>query len=623
MLTIDFMPLNKQAKVERGASLLEAAHSAGITINNVCGGDGICGRCKMIVKRGEVSGATSPLLTREEIRSGVVLACQSLVESDMAVEIPGETQAADTKSADRDARRFRALRPGGEKARFAGPPLVQKTFLRLDPPTLENNMADSQRIRRAIGKKLGTPSIQVGLKILRQLPDVLRKNDFAVTAVVGMRRDVAELIDVEGGDTSKKNYAAVADIGTTTVVVHLADAASTALVDADACFNSQSVFGREPTSRIIASEKRGTAALQEKIVEDINRLVSSLALNNGVDLKNITHIVCSSNTAMTHFLLGLPSGNIRRHPYVAAGVEFPPFRAAEVGIKINPRGLLFCMPGVGGWIGGDIVAGILASGLHERKETTMLIDIGTNGEIVLGNREWMIACSASTGPALEGGGVKCGMMAETGAIEKVFIEDGALRFRTIGNARPRGICGSGILDLVAVLLETGAIDRAGKLAAGGDPGIRETGGARRYVLAGNAPEEEVYITQDDIEKIITAKAAVFAAAKILLERADLKAADVKKLFLAGGFGSYIDRRNAIRIGLLPDVPVSAIRYMGNTAIWGARAAALSCDAYNTAREISGKVTYYDLMGSPDYVEQFKRAMFLPHTDIELFPSVYL
>lgn len=620
---IVFLPLNKKVKVESGISLLEAAGHAGIIINSVCGGDGICGRCKMIVKGGKVNSMTSPLLTREEIQHGVVLACAGYVESDVVVEIPAETLAEEKIIVDQDAQRFRALRSGITQRQFSKLPLVFKIFLKLDKPTLENNLPDSQRIQRMIGKRAGISAMQTGLKILRQLPVILRKNDFAVTAIIGQRRDVAELIDIEGGDTAGRNYAAVVDVGTTTVVVHLIDVVKMTTIDAQACFNSQVIYGREVTSRIIAGEKKGAAVLQEKIIADINRLLSTLVLRNEISLKDITFVVCAGNTIMMHFLLGLSADNIRRNPYIAASIEPSPFRAAEVGIKINPRGLLFSIPGIGSWVGGDITAGILATGLYERDDTAMLIDVGTNGEIVLGNREWMIACSASTGPTLEGAGVKCGMIAEKGAIEKIYLEEGYLRYRTIGNVPPRGICGSGIIDLIAVLLVKGVIDRAGKFIPGSDPGLKRIGGTWRFVITGKGKGRdgrEVYIMQDDIDNVITAKAAVFAAAKIMLDRLNLKIADVKKLFLAGGFGSYIDRRNAIRIGLLPDMPVSSIQYVGNTSIWGAKIAAFSYEAYNLMREIRRKTTYYDLMGSPDYVEQFKQAMFLPHTNIELFPS---
>lgn len=617
--TVTFQPLNKTVEIAPDVSLLEAAGKAGIVINSVCGGDGICGRCKMIVREGEVGGEATLLLSREEIQRGVVLSCQSYAKSNLLIEIPEETRAGEKIELDGEAQRFRAIRPGITTRQFKKAPMVFKTFLRLEEPTLDDNLADCQRMERMVEKATGISSMQTGLKTLRSLPRVLRGNGFAVTATIGRRRDIAEVMDIEDGDTSGRNYGAVIDIGTSTIVVHLVDLVGMSTLDALACFNSQSVFGREITARIMAAEKRGCESLQGPLVEDINRLISNLATKNKVSLKDITAVVCAGNTAMTHFLLGLPAGNIRRWPYIGVSVEPPPLRAAEVGIKINPRGLLFSIPGISSWVGGDITAGILATGLHERKEIAMLIDVGTNGEIVVGNRDWLMACSSSTGPALEGASVDCGMMAEKGAIEKVYLEDEEVRYKVIGNAPPAGLCGSGIIDLLAVLLEKKAIDRAGKFLAGGDAGVQFENGRGRFVIARG--QKDVYISQDDIDNVITAKAAVFAAIKILLDRLSLTFPQVERIFLAGGFGSYIDRRNAIRIGLLPDMPISSIQYVGNTSIWGAKLAAFSREAYDAAREIRGKTTYYDLMGSPDYVEQFKQAMFLPHTNIELFPSV--
>lgn len=617
-----FFPLDKTVSVKSGTSLLEAAGKAGILINSVCGGDGICGRCKMIVKEGKVSGEGTVLLSREEIKQGVVLACQTYVAGDVLVEIPEETRAGEKVEVDEQARRFRAVRPGITRKQFKKSPLVSKVFLKLEQPTLDNNLADCQRVQRMVEKVTGISSMQTGLKVLRRLPKILRDNDFQVTATVGRRRDIAEIMDIEGGDTSGRNCMVIVDVGTSTIVAHLVDVVEMTTVDAQACFNSQSVYGREVTARMIMAEKKGVKQLQELLVKDINRLISILAGNTGVNLKDITAAVCSGNTTMIHFLLGLPTRNIRRNPYIATSVEPAPFRAAEVGIKINPRGLLFSVPGISSWVGGDLTAGILATGLHERDETTMLIDVGTNGEIIVGNREWLMACSASTGPALEGAGVKCGMMAEKGAIEKFYIEDGKIRCKVIGNTTPQGICGSGIIDLVAVLLDKGIIDRAGKFVEDSDSGVKFKDGRGRFVIQKKkGRKQEVYVNQDDIDNVITAKAAVFAAVKIMLDRLNLKFSDIKRLFLAGGFGNYIDRRNAVKIGLLPDLPISSIQYVGNTSIWGAKFAALSDEAYDTMRAIARKTTYYDLMGTEDYVEQFQQAMFLPHTNIELFPSV--
>ncbi len=622
---VQFSPIYKAVTVEQGATLLEAASKARIAIDSVCGGDGICGRCKMIVVHGKVGGEVSPLLTREEIRRGVVLGCQTTVESDLIVDIPEETRARDKIVIDRDAQRFRAERAGVLHREFARSPLVVKVPLELKPPTLEDNTSDLERVEMQIERLTGIPSMQAGLKIIRRIPDILREHDFRVTATIGMRRGVAEIMDLEGGDASANNFIAVVDVGTSTVVVHLVDAVRMTTVDAEACFNSQAVYGREVTTRMIAAERRGAEHLQRLLVDDINGLTSALASRNHVNLKDITAVVCAGNTAMMHFLLGLPTRNIRRKPFIAAAIEPPPFRAAEVGIKINPRGLLFTVPGIGGWVGGDITAGILATGLHEMQEIGMLIDVGTNGEIVLGNRDWLVACSASAGPALEGAGVACGMMAHGGAIEAVNLEDGRFRYEVIGGGAPDGICGSGIIDLIAVLLERGVLDRGGAFVQGSDPAVRFENGRGLFVVAG--PSEtlkgnEIVLRQDDVDNVVTAKAAIFAAAKIMMERLNLRFSDVQTLFVAGGFGNYINVRNAIAIGLFPDLPPERIRYVGNTSVWGATLAALSGEARDALRVISRRTTYYDLLGSRDYVEQFEQARFLPHTNIELFPSVF-
>ena len=618
-----FAPLETSVTVEAGTTLLEAVGKAGITIDSVCGGDGICGRCKMIVKKGEVGGDVTALLTRDQIRQGVVLACQTTVQSDLVVEIPEETRAKERIVIDKDAQRFRAVRPGVEKKEFEKSPIVTKVLLAIDPPTLENNLADCQRVQMAVQKLTGISSMQTGLKTIRRMPRILRENNFTVTATIGRRRGVVEIMDIEGGDTSARNTIAVVDVGTSTVVVHLVDTATTETIGAEACFNSQATYGREVTTRMIAAEKRGPDRLRHLLVEDINRLIAALAGECDVSLKDITAVVCAGNTAMMHFLLELPTDNMRRAPYIAVTTEPPPFRAAEVGIKINPRGLLLAVPGIGGWVGGDLSAGILATGMYEMEGIGMLVDVGTNGEIIIGNKQWLMACSASAGPCLEAAGVKCGMMATKGAIEKVYLDHGQVRCDVIGGRKPDGICGSGIIDVVAVMLEMGVIDRSGKLIDGSDPAVSFKRGRGRFELVPKGETlsgKPVCIYQEDIDNVITAKAAIFAAAKIMLDRLDLKFSDIDELMIAGGFGSYINLKNAVAIGLLPDLPTAETHYVGNTSIWGAKLAAFSGEAREILRKIVDRTTYYDLMGTDDYVDQFKQAMFLPHTNIELFPS---
>lgn len=623
--TVTFHPQNISVTVEQGQTLLEAASRAKIQINNICGGDGICGRCKMIVKSGDVAGEVTGKLTREEIKSGFVLACMSRVENDLVVEIPPETLAHEKARADKDAQRFTNLKTILEEKDYVASPLVAKVYLQLDKPTLTNNTADHERVCEAIRRKLNVRAMQMGLKIIRILPKLLRDNDFRVTATVGLRRDVAEVMNVEGGNTEDRNYMIAVDMGTTTIVAHLVDANTLKTLGAKACFNSQGIHGREVTRRMIAAEKKGYADLQKLLLEDINQLIRGLAEEHDVSLRDISAVVCAGNTAMGHFLLGLPTENIRRFPYAPTSVEPPPLRAAEVGVQINPRGLLYSLPGIAGWVGSDITAGILATGIHEKKETSLLMDIGTNGEIVIGNREWLMACSASAGPALEGAGVECGMRAESGAIEDVFIDDkGEIRYKTIGDAPPKGICGSGIIDLVAVLVRCEIIDRSGKFVEGRSPRVVTAKGGKQFILADSNESrgsKPIFITEPDIENVITAKAAIFAAMKILLQRLDLTFSDIKHLYIAGAFGNYINTDNAVTIGLLPNVPRNIIEFVGNTSIWGAKVAAFYQEAFYQIAQIRKNTTCYDLMGADDYVEEFRKALFLPHTDIEQFQSV--
>ncbi|MAG13686.1 MAG: ferredoxin [Spirochaetales bacterium] len=620
--TVTLIPQNTTVTVRRGVTLLEAVSQAGIMLNNLCGGDGICGRCKMIVRTGTVSDEVSAKLTRDEIRKGYVLACQIKVHDNLTVEIPKETFAREKVLADEDAKRFEDLEADqAYKEELVPTPLTQKVFLKLDEPSLANNMADHQRLIAAIRKQCDCESLQTGLKIIKSLYKTLRDHNYRVTATVGLRSEISELMNVEGGNTADENYMVVIDIGTTTIVSHLMDVNSTKTLGAKACFNSGGVYGREVTGRMIAAEKKGIEELQRLLVDDINQLIEGLAKEHGINPRNITAIVCAGNTAMEHFLLGLPTDNIRRSPYVPVSVAPSPIRAVEVGLEINARGLLYYLPGIAGWVGSDITAGILSTGIHEADALSLLVDIGTNGEIIVGNREWLMACSASAGPALEGASEHCGMRAEKGAIERVSSENGIITYETIGEGPPRGICGSGIIDLVAVLLNEDIINRSGKIIPDSSDRIRKVDGILQYVVAHKSESEngrEVYITETDIENVVIAKAAIFAAMKIILERLDLSFDDIEHFFIAGAFGSYLSIENAITIGLIPNVERNRIHFVGNTSVKGAKIVAFYQEALAVVEKIRSNTTYYDLMGANDYVDEFRKAMFLPHTDIELF-----
>lgn len=616
----------KTTEIKRGITLLEAAFRAGVNINSICGGDEICGRCRVILKDGEVEAKSTPLLTREEIKKGYVLACQTKVLGDVEVEVPLEARAKEGKILiDEDAQRFKALEAEVEDTFYQHDPLTKKYFLRLPSPSLQDNLSDHRRLYREIRKKEEVPIMQTGLKVLRQFPQLFRDSDWKVTATLGSRGGTTEVIQVEVGDTSKRNYGIAVDVGTTTVVAHLIDLVNAKTLDAEAKYNSQIKYGEEVTRRIIYLDESGPERLQEAISEDINQLVSLLvSRNQQVDLNHITAIICSGNTAMLHFLLGLETGHIRKSPYVTSSTNPPPIRAAEVGIKINPRGLLYSMPGIGGWVGGDITSGVLACGIHRSDKLIMFIDIGTNGEILVGNKDWMLACSASAGPAFEGTGARSGMRASRGAIERVEISDGDLQYSVIGGGEPEGICGSGLIDLVAELFKAGVIDRTGEFNTHQSDRVRETDGQLEFVVAPSSQidgKNDIVITQPDIENLIRAKAAIYAGANILMRSLNLRFEEIDRLLLAGGFGSYLDKKKAKTLGLIPDISLDKVKFVGNTSITGAKMALLSREALATTQEIARSVTYYDLIDYPNYFDEFMAAKFLPHTDLTKFPTV--
>ncbi len=614
-------------EAKRGDTLLGLARAAGLRIPSTCGGDGICGRCRLIVQQGQVRAPPTVLLTREEIRAGYVLACQAEPVGDVAVLVPPEVGAeAVALPTDEGVARFRALSeavPGGPA--FRHDPLVQKVCLRLPVPTLQDNLADQERLLRELRRRLRAPVLQMGLKVLQLLPQLVRRAGWEATFTVGQRGGTTEVIQVEPGDRSARNYGVAVDVGTSTVVVHLVDLVTGDTVDAEACYNSQAALGAEVTRRILYADREGPEALREAVVADINGLAAALASRNGVELGEITAVFCAGNTAMTHFLLGLDPSHIRKSPYVPAAAAPAPVRAAEVGIKVNPRGLLYAMPGIGGWVGGDITAGILATGLCRAERLTMLIDIGTNGEIVLGNKDWMIACSTSAGPAFEGSGVRCGMRASPGAIERVEIApQGRVGVQTIGGDPPRGVCGSGLVDAVAELHRVGWVDRSGQLLPGASPQIRDQDGLAEFMLvpaSGSATGKDIVITQGDIENLLRAKAAIYAGARILVSSAGLRLRDVDQLLVAGGFGNYLDQGKAVLLGLIPDLPLERIRFVGNTSLLGAKLALMSAQALDECHAIAQRVTYLDLIAYPHYYEEFMSAKFIPHTDLGQFPSV--
>jgi uncharacterized 2Fe-2S/4Fe-4S cluster protein (DUF4445 family) len=502
-------------------------------------------------------------------------------------------------------------------------PLVQKLCVEMSPPTILDHTADHERLYAAIRKQIDAPVMQTGFRVLQKLTHVLREANYEVAVTIGQRGGTTEVVQVEPGRRCKTNYAVAVDLGTTTVVAHLIDLTTSQTIDTEATYNSQMNFGEDYIRRIIYAEQTNAFdQLQERLVQDVNDLITTMAVRRKIDLQDITAVIFAGNTAMVHFLLNLDPTRIRREPYVASANFIQPIRAAEAGIQINKRGLLYCLPSVAAYIGSDIVAGVLTTRVYTKEKLSVFVDIGTNGEIVLGNKDWLICASSSAGPAFEGSGVKYGMRAGTGAIESLNIKNGdKIQFKTIGDSPPIGICGSGLLDTLSELFVNGIIDRTGRLRATGDPRLTEGDEGMQFQLVEpQNGQREIAITQADINNLIRSKAGVFAAIRILMNSTQTKLQDINAIYIAGGFGNFLNVQRAVTIGMLPDVPPDKLQFVGNTSIAGAKTVLLSQKALERAERIAESMTYLDLMSNPDYMDEFIKAKFIPHTDLSLFSS---
>jgi uncharacterized 2Fe-2S/4Fe-4S cluster protein (DUF4445 family) len=376
---------------------------------------------------------------------------------------------------------------------------------------------------------------------------------------------------------------------------------------------------------IFACGKGGLSPINHAVIDSVNSLIDTLVEKHGIEASNVTALTAAGNTTMTHLFLGLEPCTIRLEPYIPTANFLPTSFAAELNLHIHPRAVVHCMPGASSYVGGDITAGLLASGISNSPQISALIDIGTNGEIVIGNNEWLVCCSASAGPAFEGSGTKCGMRATRGAIQKVRINGIQVDFETIGEAKVRGICGSGLIDTIAELFRNRIIDPNGKFPGdSAHPRVRENEGDMEFVLASGEETEtgkDVVITEDDISNLIKSKGAILAAIRVLLNSVGMSFADLERIFVAGGFGNYLDIEKAIFIGLLPDLNPERVSFIGNSSLTGARMALLSRHALARADTLAKQMTYFELSVDPRFYDEFVAALFLPHTDENLFPSV--
>jgi uncharacterized 2Fe-2S/4Fe-4S cluster protein (DUF4445 family) len=634
--TITVRPEGKKVKVPEGTLLSDAIAQAGISLNLPCGGQGRCGRCKVIVEQGQVKRRETSRISSIELEQGYALACQTTIHSDVQVFIPPQEAIVRKLPSEKTATAVPTLPVVCD---WRSSPPVRKYFLTIEPPSLSDNTTDFERVKRELARQHGIPNLNATLPILRRLASALRQSkvqdqEWQVTAVLEMgtwmdERALPRLMDLRSGDRTGHVLSAAVDIGTTSNVVWLIDHATGEFVDGASAYNAQISCGEDVISRILYTRKEGGLQhLQRLVIQTINELLHELGDRNNIDLSEIYRMTVAGNTTMIHLFLGLDPSHIRLEPYIPTVTHPPPVRASELGLHICPEATVDCLPGVGAYVGGDITAGVLSSEMFQTDKLTLFIDVGTNGEIVLGNADWLIACACSAGPAFEGAGVQSGMRATVGAIEDVWINGGTFEptFRTIGNVAPRGLCGSAMIALLAEMFITGVLDKSGHINRTLDtPRVRIGDHGPEYVVAWaeetQTQKTDIALTEVDISNLIRAKGAIYAGFSVLTSSLGIGLADVEQVLIGGAFGKYIDIEKAIQIGLLPDMPWERFKYLGNTSVLGAFTSLLCPDMRREVVEIANKMTYLELSADNRFMEEFTSALFLPHTDMTAFPSV--
>jgi uncharacterized 2Fe-2S/4Fe-4S cluster protein (DUF4445 family) len=634
MYRVKFMPGGRQVEVAAGVSVIRAARLAGVHINASCGGSGVCGKCRVILESGTLKGGRSEKLTENQYREGYRQACIATVAGDVTLRIPAESElGAGSMSVEvpvRHQARMHIFNIDSLQQEGVFMPPIEKRVLNLPPPTHEDNKADAGRVIQGLRNEYNERGMITTLPVLKKMRRALREKDFVVT--VTLSRAVSSggkthVINIEPGDLSHRNYGLAFDIGTTTVHGSLVDHQTGKLLARKADYNSQISYGEDVISRIIHAEKpEGLQLMHDLVAKTINNLIEKLLHGTDVDREEIFSITLSGNTTMTHFLLGLEPHNIRRAPYVPVSTFFPPIRARDIDIDLPLRAVALVYPAISSYVGGDIIAGVMGSGMYRTEKVTLYVDIGTNAEIVIGNRDWLVCAACSAGPAFEGGGITHGMRAAAGAIEDFSLNPATYEPMniTIGHKPPVGICGSGLLVIIATLFEYGVIDRRGKFNRKLDtPRIREGRSGYEYVLTWQQEaggDSDIVITEVDIENFTRAKAAIYAGCKTLVEGVGLQITDLEQIILAGAFGSYIDLDSAMTVGLLPEIDPGKILYVGNGSLLGSWMSEMSNHIRRDVVEVVRKMTSFELSEVTEFKDQYIGSLFLPHTDLSLFPE---
>jgi len=603
---IIFQHKNKSAKVPIGTNLIKAADKAKIIIPSVCAGRGKCGKCKIKILQKEIpyTHEEEKTLSPEERSVGIHLACQIQVTTDLLVEILNEEKTTTTSFLTYDL---------ADKIKVDGH--LKKVYLEMVKPDINNQVDDFSNLESSalLNKKhLFTP-----LPVLQNLPTFFRKNNFKATFAI----DEDQFISIEAGDTTDRLFGVAVDLGTTTIVGSLVDILSGEILAISACTNPQSKQGGDVISRVnyATSEPGGLVELQTSVINAINKIIEELCDQSEVKFREIYKLALAGNTIMNHLFLGVTPQFIAETPYIPAFRTSQKFMAEELGITIQPRGLVLTLPNISGYVGGDITGFILASEIHKSNKITLGIDIGTNGEIVLGSKERLLCCSAAAGPAFEGGHISCGMRAMEGAIDKFVIDYEQTFLHVIGEGEPKGICGTGLIDAVAELLRYGIINITGKIEIPQSGNIPDW--LSKHLIEGEknnsfilVPKEvisggnQLMITQRDIRELQLGKGAIAAGIKILCNELKIEISDIEEVLIAGAFGSYLNKFNAQRIGLIPDIPADRVKFVGNAASLGAKKFLVSKKAQKEAEKIIDFAEYIELSSQSDFQDIFAESM---------------
>lgn len=640
--TITFLPANRTVKVKDGTSVIKAAREAGLHINASCGGAGVCGKCRVIVESGQVEGGASEKLSPEDFENGYRQACTAEVHEDITVRIPEESGrqkgGLGIEVPERHRARMHVFDIESVKKEGIFYPPVEKVCLELPKPGAHDNRSDVGRLMQGLADQMGKHRLVTGLTVLRKVRRALREKDFLVTATIELPvndKSRNYLLNIQPGRWNHRNFGLAFDIGTTTVYGVLIDLNTGKILAREFSYNPQMSYGEDVITRIIYAEKpKGLEMMQDLVIGAMNEIISKMLKNatppvegehGPITRDEINSITIAGNTTMTHLLLGLEPDNIRRSPYVPVSTFFPPLCAEDLKLELPHHCVALLYPAISSYVGGDIVAGVMGSGMYRTDLLTLFIDVGTNAEIVIGNKDWLACAACSAGPAFEGGGITHGMRAVEGAISDFSLNPETLEPMNVteGEKAPLGICGSGLLIIVATLFEHKVLNQSGKFNASDSPRVREGRSGWEYVLAWQdecAADHDIVINEVDIENFIRAKGAIFAGIMTLLEQVGLQVSDLEQILLAGGFGSYIDLDSAMSVGMLPEVDPDKIIYVGNGSLMGAWMSELSNHIRKDVVEVVRKMTNFELSEVPSFKDNYVASLFLPHTDLSLFPG---